>query len=102
MKISTCDEKCYVALTKDTWKSYIIIGTRDSGRSYSLKMEVGSVLRRTRSHLKPMSFDMPLRANSYLQQNSFQDHLKLLKLSPFMITTYEAKGGSNRRSNYYK
>ena len=57
-------EEVYYLANNDNWLLGLITGTRDTGRSYDVLAEDGTLLRRNRSHLKPRSFDIPvIRAN---------------------------------------
>ena len=59
-------EECLFLFTNDIGKHCIVTGICDSDRSYAIHTG-WAILRMNRSYLKPNSFDIPLTASLYLQ-----------------------------------
>ena len=61
-------ERYYAFGPKDKWLECFIVGIRDTGRSYDIKIEAtGANLMRNHSHIRPRSPDIPLIHDLYLQ-----------------------------------
>ena len=53
-------EEVYFLSGKNEWQIGIVTGTTDTGRSYNMLIDEGTLLRRNRSHLKPRCHDIPV------------------------------------------
>ena len=72
-------EEVYFLSGKDQWQIGTVTGTRDTERSYDILTSKGTLLRRNRSHLKPRSFDIPIRLQYFFSRISAPSQSEITK-----------------------